>query len=399
MMAMDSVFNSWIDVINDETVWIRAEYLDLLDFVNVNLQRIHSDDFVAVNFDEWTNFDESDQFDQFGHFNVTESIPWSQCEESQDVFSFDLYTGIFVEILDDLKAQLQALELEMADLEARRNRFEYSSLSDSEWVTWFWRNANAMRFGTIYYVEYVPESHRRTDPLCTHYLEISASFQYPFLHKMAMAMNLSCIISFICYLWRYRFILRTLPHHGDSLVYWADLIHQWMSPTLLHLTTEWLDRGDEWHEFAVRRRLESVSDSQLRTEVVLSEMDMFPDGINRIIGKMLFHDLIREISVEKTTVTVLSEEWKLNPFIIREIVRFTFCARTNSIQIQYPQPIANRNFKSVRFTTLRTSMRRIRIVVAYTDYHYILPNHRLNGKSLAFDLESTGFVEPDYVVG
>ena len=50
----DSPFDSWIDVINDETTRITAEYFDLLDFVNVNLK-------TTDHYDEWTNCDE------FGH--------------------------------------------------------------------------------------------------------------------------------------------------------------------------------------------------------------------------------------------------------------------------------------------------------------------------------------------
>ena len=365
-LAEDIFIDSWITAMNDEMARI--------DSIEAALDSLFESDHFG--FEQWTDF---------GHFNVTESG-----------FSDPAHS-----ILDDLWLEKEATERMLDELDFILNRSSYSSFGDEEWVRSFWTMIDGMDFGDVHFVEYVPESHLVANPFCSHYLEITASFQYPVLHRLAMSIIIGSMIVSILYLWSYWSILRTLSF-VDALVHGIDLIDQWTALSLNRLTTECMFRCSDWNRFAVRRRLESEHDSRHQTSTVLAELDLFPDGINRIIEGMLFHDLVQEISAEKAMVSALDEEWGLKPATIRIIGLYAFSDREHSFQLHYPLN-ADGSFMLLAHFRLRTAMRPIRVVAVYTDNDGVLslavpPQNRANGQTLALDMESTGFVEPEYVI-
>lgn len=229
-----------------------------------------------------------------------------------------------------------ATERVIDELDDVLNRPSYSSFGDKEWVRSFWAMADGMDFGDVRFVEYVPESHLMANPFCSHYLEITASFQYPVLRQLAITMNIASMIALVVYLWRYWSILRTLSI-GNAAVYWADILLFWTSSTLDQLAaTDCMARCSDWNRFAVRRRLENDETSRSLTKAALDELDLFPDGINGIIEGMLFHDLVQEISSEKAMVRALREQWAFKRTIIWKIRLYAFVHREHSVQIHYP---------------------------------------------------------------
>ena len=285
---------------------------------------------------------------------------------------------------------------------------------DSEWNDRFWYLVDGMKWGETSIFEHADHQFRGDDMLQTadsSYLAVTKRAVFSEAAYVSMGILSATCWFFAYHVWAYYAVLTQFPSWIDRALYWVHALMVWHQHALIEAEEQCLDQCYHWNLAEALRRISLQITQRTAAVAALKDSGIFPPEIQRVIEDLLFHDVVREISVEMVTVKVLVEDRGLDHVVVGVIGGYLFGEHSmNSIQIHYPLGHGGHlkgRFKVVdprgpfSCSELWRSMRFIRLVVVYQPdigcIHFP-PFFHANGTTLELDMASRELVNPKVVI-